>query len=323
MSYLITGGAGFIGSNIAHRLVKNGERVRILDNFSTGKHENLAGIENRIELIEGDIRDFDLVSHAVKDVDFVLHLAALASVQSSINDPITSNDINVTGTLNVLQAARLALVKKFVFSSSSAIYGETSSLPINEWSVAQPLSPYAVGKLIGEYYARVYWEMYRLPTVSLRYFNVYGPNQNPDGNYAAVIPKFISSFLNEQSPVVYGDGLQSRDFIFIEDAVAANILAAADKEMVGTEYNVGSGQRYTLNQLLDELCKITGVDLEANYTPARPGDIRDSYADISKLKTRGFMHQTGFRQGLERTVESFKKQYSSPKMAAKNESLII
>ncbi len=317
MKYLITGGAGFIGSNIANRLVKNGEGVRILDNFSTGKRENLTGIESRIELIEGDIRDYDLVNRAVKGVDYVLHLAALASVPSSIMDPITSNEVNVTGTLNMLQASRLALVKKLVFSSSSAIYGDASALPINEWSAAQPLSPYAVGKLIGEYYARIYWEMYQLPTVSLRYFNVYGPKQNPDGDYAAVIPKFIISLLNNQTPIVYGDGEQSRDFVYIEDAVTANILAATNKEMAGTEFNVGSGNRFTLNQLLEELCKITGVDINANYAPARSGDIRHSYADISKLKTSGFTPDMEFKQGLERTVEFFKNHYASPKLTAK------
>jgi len=317
MKYLITGGAGFIGSNIAHRLVKNGESVRILDNFSTGKHENLTGIEKRIEIIEGDIRDYDLVKQAVKGVDYVLHLAALASVPLSNKDPITSNAVNVTGTLNVFEASRLALVKKLVFSSSSAIYGDASELPINEWSPAHPVSPYAVGKLIGEYYARVYWEMYQLPTVSLRYFNVYGPNQNPEGDYAAVIPKFIISLLHNRPPVVFGDGLQSRDFIYIEDAVTANILAATNEEMVGTEYNVASGNQFTLNQLLEELCKITGVDLNTNYAAGRSGDIRHSYADISKLKTCGFMPRAGFRQGLEKTVEFFKNHYSSPKLTAK------
>ncbi len=317
MKYLITGGAGFIGSNIAHRLVKNGESVRILDNFSTGKHENLTGIENKIEIIEGDIRDYELVNNTLKGVDYVLHLAALASVPSSIKDPITSHEINVTGTLNVLEASRLAQVKKLVFSSSSAIYGDASALPINEWSAAHPLSPYAVGKLTGEYYARNYWEIYQLPTVSLRYFNVYGPKQNPDGDYAAVIPKFIISLLNNQSPVVFGDGEQSRDFIYIEDAVTANLLAAADEEMAGTEYNVGSGQRFTLNQLLEELCKITGVDLSANCAAARIGDIRHSYADIGKLKNRGFIPKADFRHGLERTVEYFKSHYSFPIIAAK------
>ncbi len=310
MKYLITGGAGFIGSNIAHRLVKNGENVRIFDNFSTGRRENLAGIENRIEIIEGDIRDFELVKKAFGDVDYVLHLAAMASVSLSIKDPIATNEVNVTGTLHVLEAARLAKIRKVVFSSSSAVYGDTTELPINETTECRPLSPYAVSKLVGEEYARVYCEMYKLPTVSLRYFNVYGPKQNPSGDYAAVIPKFILSLLNNQAPVVFGDGAQTRDFIHIEDAVTANILAASSDKMVGEEYNVASGSRFTLNQLLGELRQITGVNIDTIYAVPRSGDIRHSYADISKLKARSFEPKVGFRQGLELTVKHFRSHFT-------------
>ncbi len=317
MRYLITGGAGFIGSNIAHALVKNGDRVRILDNFSTGKLSNLAGIESNIEIIDGDIRDLNAVNKAANGVEYVLHLAALASVPLSIKDPGTSHEVNVTGTLNVLQAGRLAKVRKVVFSSSSAVYGDSTELPIREEAERHPLSPYAVGKLNGENYARTFWETYKLPTVSLRYFNVYGPNQNPDGDYAAVIPKFIQFLLCNQSPVVFGDGEQSRDFVYIDDTVTANILAATNEEMVGGEYNVASGNRFTLNQLLEELSKITGTEIDADYVDTRGGDILHSYADISKLKALGFEPKVGFRQGLEQTVKHFKSHFSSPKSATK------
>ncbi len=310
MKYLITGGAGFIGSNIAERLIKNGESVRILDNFSTGRQENLTGIKNRIEIIEGDIRNFELVKNAVMGVDYVLHLAATASVPLSLKDPIVSNEINVSGTLNLLEAARWARVRKFVFSSSSAVYGDTTELPIGESSKCRPLSPYAVSKLVGEQYARVYWEMYKLPTVTLRYFNVYGPKQNPDGDYAAVIPKFILSLLNNQAPIVFGDGEQSRDFVYIDDAVYANILAASSDEMVGTEYNVASGSRHSLNQLLDEIRRISSACFDAEYASGRAGDIRHSYANISKLKASGFEPKVSLGQGLELTLNYLQNQFA-------------
>jgi len=317
MKFLITGGAGFIGSNIAQYLVKTGDKVRILDDFSTGKRENLSGIENKIEIIEGDIRDYDTVAKAVRGVDFVLHLAALPSVARSVKDPITSNEVNVTGTLNVLEASRLAKVKKIVSSSSSSVYGDTAKLPVSEIVEPTPLSPYAVGKLAGEYYARVYWELYKLPTVSLRYFNVFGPCQDPDGDYAAVIPRFILALVNNSRPIVFGDGEQTRDFIYVEDAVQANILAATKDEIVGTEYNVASGRQYSLNQLLENLREVQGNRIQAEYAEPRPGDIRHSFADISKLKAHGYDLKLNFRQGLEKTVEYFTKLHPSSKIVSK------
>lgn len=311
MKYLITGGAGFIGSNIAHFLIKSGERVRILDNFSTGKRENLVGIEDRIELIDGDIRDFELIKRAVRDIDFVLHLAALASVPISVENPVISNEVNVNGTLNVLEASRLAGVRKVVSSSSSAVYGETAALPIPETTEPRPLSPYAVGKLTAEYYTRLYSDLYKLPAVSLRYFNVYGPRQNPDGDYAAVIPKFILSLLSGERPKVFGDGYQSRDFVYVEDAVIANILATNNNDITGTEFNVAHGARFTLNQLLEALGSIIGTKTAAIYTAPRSGDIRHSGADITKLKAYGYQPKTEFYKGLEKTVEHFTKLYFS------------
>ncbi len=311
MKYLVTGGAGFIGSNIVRYLVKKGEEVRVLDNFSTGTWANLAGIESRIEIIEADIRNFDLVKNSVRGVDCALHLAALASVPLSIKSPILSNEVNVAGTLNVLEAARLAQVKKVVFSSSSSIYGEKSKLPVNETAEPAPLSPYAAGKLAGENYARVYWQLFRLPTVSLRYFNVYGPKQNPEGDYAAVIPRFIRALENNERPIVFGNGQQTRDFIHVDDVVQANILAATNDEIVGTEYNVASGRPHSLNQLLANLRESLDSDIQAEYAKPRRGDIQHSWADISKLQAHGYQPQVGFRAGLEQTVEFFQNELAA------------
>jgi UDP-glucose 4-epimerase len=305
MKYLITGGAGFIGSNIAARLVENGEEVRILDNFTTGRKENLAAIEDQIEVIMGNICDFETIFEAAQGIDYVLHLAALPSVPRSVTDPLTSNEVNINGTLFVLEASRRAGVKKVVSSSSSSVYGESEELPKHEKLEPHPLSPYAVTKLTGEHYCRVYWELYKFPTVSLRYFNIFGPNQNPDSEYAAVIPKFISSIMNEQSPVVFGDGEQSRDFTYVDNAVDANLLAATNDKIVGTEYNVACGGQFTLNELLKQLGKIMGQKVKAKYDPPRAGDILHSYADISKLGALGFKPSVNFINGLKKTVEFF------------------
>lgn len=317
MKYLVTGGAGFIGSNIVHQLVKNGDQARILDDFSTGLKGNLVGIENKIEIIEGDIRDYKTVEKAVTKMDYVLHLAALPSVPRSVKDPVTSNEVNVTGTLNILECARKANVKKVVSSSSSSVYGESEELPKNEAMIPAPLSPYAVTKLTGEHYCRVFWELYKLPTVSLRYFNIFGPRQNPDSEYAAVIPKFINALYNGENPVVFGDGKQSRDFTYIDNTVHANLLAATDDNIVGTELNVACGSQFTLNQLLDYLRDIMGSETEAEYTDPRPGDILHSYADIAKFKKLGYSPNVEFRHGLEKTVAYFKQLYSSSKPVTK------
>jgi nucleoside-diphosphate-sugar epimerase len=308
MKYLITGGAGFIGSNIAARLVKMGEQVRILDNFSSGKLENLADFANQIEIIDGDIRDYWTVCEAVSDIDYVLHQAALPSVPRSIANPLTSNEVNINGLLNVLNAARHAGVKKMVYASSSSIYGESEELPKHEGMTPSPLSPYAVTKLTGEYYCKVFSGLYSFPTVALRYFNIFGPRQDPQSQYAAVVPQFVTRLLNDQSPVVYGDGEQSRDFTFVDNCVQANILAATNDQLVGEQYNVACGGQFTLNQLIDKLRKIIGVSTKAEYTPAREGDIKHSFAAVDKLAAAGYAPQVSFDDGLKLTVDFYRQQ---------------
>ena len=310
MKYLITGGAGFIGSNIARQLTDRGEQVRILDDFSSGRRENVADLLDSVEIIEGDIRDYRTVEAAIKGIDYVLHQAALPSVPRSIKDPLTSNAVNIDGTLNVLEAAKNAGVKKLVFASSSSVYGESEELPKHEAMTPSPLSPYAITKVTCEYYCRVFWQLYRFPTVCLRYFNIFGPYQDPGSEYAAVVPKFITRFLKSRVPVVYGDGEQSRDFTYIDNCVQANILAATSDKIVGTHFNVACGGQFTLNDLLDKLRKIIGVDITAQYDPPRQGDIRHSFASIDKLEALGFKPKVGFEEGLRRTVEFFRSQTS-------------
>jgi len=311
MNFLITGGAGFIGSNIAKRLVRDGESVRIIDNFSTGKRNNIDEIKDKIDLIEGDIRDTESVLKAVKDVDFIIHQAALPSVPRSIKDPITANDVNVTGTLNLLNAAKNSKIKRFVYASSSSVYGDTPILPKREDMPPNPQSPYAVTKLTGEYYCSVFYKVYGLPTVSLRYFNVFGPFQDPESQYAAVIPKFINAVLHHNSPVVYGDGEQSRDFTFIDNVVDANILSCRNDKSSGKVLNIACGNRYTLNRLLTEVSYLTGNKANPQFIEPRSGDIRHSQADISSARELiGYRPKIDFREGLKRTVEWFKGQKS-------------
>lgn len=306
MKFLITGGAGFIGSNLSAALVANGDQVRVLDNFSSGNRRNLAGIEDRIELIEGDIRDYWTVLQAVDGVDYVLHQAALPSVPRSVKNPLTSNEVNINGTLHVLEAAKNAGVKKFVMASSSSVYGESEELPKHEGMRPSPLSPYAITKLTCEYYLKVYWELYRFPTVALRYFNIFGPNQDPQSQYAAVIPKFITSLLENEPPTVFGDGEQSRDFTYIDNCVQANILAATNDKIVGDYFNVACGGQFTLNDLLDKLREIIGTDTKANYVDPRPGDIKHSFATIDKLGEFGYDPKVSFEDGLKKTVEFYR-----------------
>ena len=310
MKYLVTGGAGFIGSNIARQLVSQGDTVRILDNFSSGRRSNLAGISSNIELIEGDIRDLPTVTQAVEGMNYVLHQAALPSVPRSIDDPVTSNAVNIDGTLNVLEASKRAGVKKFVIASSSSVYGESEELPKHEAMRPSPLSPYAVTKLTCEYYCLNYWRLYKFPTVCLRYFNIFGPYQDPASQYAAVVPKFITAFLEGARPTVFGDGEQSRDFTYIDNCVQANLLAATNDDIVGDVFNVACAGQFTLNQLLDALRKIMGVDIEATYDAPQPGDIKHSFADVSKLMKFGYNPKVGFDQGLEQTVEFFRSLQS-------------
>lgn len=302
--YLVTGGAGFIGSNIVRRLVADGEKVRVLDDFSTGKRENLAGVDG-VEVVEGSLTDSAAVREALIGVDYVLHQGAIPSVPRSIAEPLKSHEANLTGTLCLLEAARDAGVKRLVYAASSSAYGDTEVLPKEEMMKPKPLSPYAVNKLACEYYAAVYAAVYGLQTVCLRYFNIFGPRQDPASEYAAVIPKFIKLMLKGERPVIYGDGEQSRDFTYIDNAVEANLLACkSEKVGQGEIINVACGERFSLNDLVAELNEIFGTRLEPLYSEARPGDVKHSLAAIERARDLlGYQVKVGFREGLERTVE--------------------
>jgi UDP-glucose 4-epimerase len=311
-NYLVTGGAGFIGSNIVKALLNRGDTVRVLDNFSTGKPENLDFAEvvpdrvSNLETVEGDITDLDTCSRALDGVEYVLHQAAIPSVPRSIAQPRESNRANVDGTLNLLVAARDAGVKRVVFASSSAVYGDSPGFPRKETIIPRPLSPYAVQKLTAEHYLRIFHDLYGLETVSLRYFNVFGPNQDPDSEYAAVIPRFIKAFLTGTSPTVFGDGEQSRDFTYVDNVVYGNLLAVEAKDAPGKVINLACGGQLTLNQLLVHLKQITGSDAEAVYTDPRPGDVRHSWADISvSEQVLDYKTQVALEEGLGKTVDYF------------------
>ena len=307
--FLITGGAGFIGSNIAETLVKQRQQVRILDNFSTGRKENIAAIRGKVELVKGDFRDAKTVSRAVKGVDYVLHQAALPSVARSVNDPLTSNSVNVEGTLNVLLAARDHKVKRVVYAASSSAYGDTPTLPKIETMASNPQSPYATTKLTGELYCRNFYRIFGLETVCLRYFNVFGPKQDPTSFYSAVIPRFIAALQHGDSLMVYGDGEQSRDFTYIDNVVSANLLACKAPKAAGEVFNIACGRRYTVNQLAEKIADILKRDLEIEYTHARPGDVKHSLAAIKKAqKVLGYKVKVNFDQGLVKTVNWFLKK---------------
>ncbi len=310
--YLVTGGAGFIGSHLAEHLLRDGHHVRILDNLSTGKMANVEAIRaaghDRLEWIEGDIRDIETCRRACDGTDFVLHEAALGSVPRSIENPGLTIANNVLGTVNVFQAAREKGVRRVVWASSSSVYGNTARLPKHEDMVPAPLSPYAAGKLAGEELARVFARTMGLPTVSLRYFNVFGPRQDAMGQYAAVIPRFIGALMEGKRPVVYGDGGQSRDFTFVDNVVQANLAACTRGDGAGEVMNIACGDRYSLNQLLQALERILGVKANPEYLPARAGDVRDSQASIERAtRILGFKPTVGFEAGLARTVESFSR----------------
>jgi UDP-glucose 4-epimerase len=301
--YLITGGAGFIGSHIARTLVASGARVRVLDNFSGGRLQNLAPILDEIELITGDIRDMNVVAAAVRGVDVVFHEAAEPSVPRSIADPAATMDINVSGTLNVLTAARDADVRRFVLASTCAIYGDSPVSPKREALAPSPLSPYAISKLTGEQLCAAFTQLYGFEAVALRYFNVFGPRQDPTSAYAAVVPKFLASLQAGVSPVIFGDGEQSRDFVAVSDVVRANLLAASVPGVAGQVFNVASGRSTTVNHVLGTLQRLTGIDVPARYEPARPGDIRDSLADTTTARERlGFVAETSFEDGVAAIV---------------------
>jgi len=303
-NYLVTGGAGFIGSHIVDRLVADGHQVRVLDNFATGKRENIQHNLDKIELIEGSITDLATVQSAVDGMDFVLHQAALPSVPRSVRDPIASNQANIDGTLNILVASRDAGVKRVVYASSSSVYGDTPTLPKHEDMPPNPLSPYALTKLAGEYYCRIFYRIYGLEAISLRYFNVFGPRQDPTSQYAAVIPKFVQMIRAGESPTIYGDGLQTRDFTYVRNNVEANLLACAAPGIGGEVFNIACGEKFSLLDLVQVINKNLGTSVEPKFEEARAGDVKHSLADIGKAqKAMGFAPLVGFGEGLKKVIE--------------------
>ena len=303
--YLVTGAAGFIGSNIVEELVGRGADVRALDNLSTGKASNLAPFMDRIEFVEGDLNDTKLLSKVIRGVDFVLHQAALPSVPRSLADPLKSHEANATGTLNLLIAARDEGVKRLVYASSSSVYGNSLMLPKREDMPTQPLSPYAVNKLAAEQYCRVFARVFGLPAVALRYFNVFGPRQDPGSQYAAVIPAFISSVLRDESPTIYGDGTQTRDFTYVQNVVQANLLACETDKADGEALNFACGERTSLLGLLGEINRLLGTNVEPIFEPGRAGDVKDSLADVSRARDLiGYTPVASFSDGLAATVRS-------------------
>ncbi|MBN2458140.1 SDR family oxidoreductase [Candidatus Woesearchaeota archaeon] len=310
-SFLVTGGAGFIGSNICEELIRRGHKVRVIDDLSTGNIDNIKGILSKIEFINDSICNADAIKKACCGMDFVLHQAAIPSVPRSVKDPLTSNHVNIDGTLNVLLAARDSGVRKVVFAASSSAYGESESLPKKEEMKPMPLSPYAISKLAGEHYCKVFCDLYGIETVSLRYFNVFGPKQDPASEYAAVVPKFISSILAGRQPLIYGDGLQTRDFTFIKNVVEANILCT-ERKLHGEVLNIATGSRITLIRLVEMLNSIIGSDIEPELGDEREGDIRHSLADISLAeKVIGYRPKICVEEGLKETVRWFKNKKSS------------
>ncbi len=313
MRYLVTGGAGFIGSNTVDELVRRGHSVVVLDDLSAGKEENLAEIRNKITFLKGSITDIETLQKACHQADFVIHLAARTSVPRSVKDPIETNRINVDGTLNVLVAARDNKVKRVVFAASSSAYGETPTLPKTESMQPQPISPYGVSKFVGELYAQTFGRCYGLETVCLRYFNIFGPRQDPDSPYSGVLSRFATAFLDGTQPTVFGDGNQTRDFTFVENAVQANLLACEAAGAAGTVFNVGTSHAISLNQVLELLCRISGKTLQAIYEPPREGDIRDSLADISRAReVLSYEPTVFFEEGLQRTFEWYRTNHAKP-----------
>jgi len=309
--YLVTGGAGFIGSHIVDALLEQDHQVRVLDNLATGKRENLAHVHGRIEFIEGDIRDRTTCGQVCAGVDYVLHQAALGSVPRSLADPLTSHEVNVTGTLNMLHAAHEAGVRRFVYASSSSVYGDHPVLPKVEENIGQPLSPYAATKAADEMYAKIFGRCYGLETIGLRYFNVFGPRQDPFSAYAAVIPLFVKALLNGESPTINGDGEQTRDFTYVANAVDANLRACtAAAEAVGEVFNVACGARASLNQLYAALQRLLGRDIAPVYGSPRAGDVRDSLANIDKARRLlGYQGAIQLEEGLALALDWYRQSF--------------
>ena len=309
--FLITGGAGFIGSHLVEHLVNAGAQVRVLDNFSTGRRENLAPFGDAVDLIEGSVTDSETCRTACAGVDFVLHQAALPSVQRSVADPIHTHAVSASGTLKMLLGARDAGVKRFVYAASSSAYGDTPVLPKAEEMPTNPRSPYAAAKLMGEHYTRLFPHVYDLETVVLRYFNIFGPRQDPTSQYSAVIPLFITQALEGQPPTIDGDGEQTRDFTYVENVVNANLLACTSEGpgVVGDVFNVGCGDRISVNTLWKEIREATGADVESVYGPPRPGDVKDSLASVAKIREGlGYEVKVPLAEGLRSAVDHFRNQ---------------
>jgi len=306
MNCLVTGGAGFIGSHVVRALVERGDRVRVVDDFSSGKRDNLTEVLSDIELIEGDIRDMDVTADAARGVDAVFHLAAVPSVPRSVQEPRLTHEVNVDGIFNMLMAARDANVSRFIFSSSSSIYGDTETLPKIEDMVPMPKSPYALQKLIGEQYCRIFSEIYGMSTICLRYFNIFGPRQDPESEYSAVIPKFITNMIHDRPPTIYGDGTQTRDFTYVSNAVSANLLAAEKDSFKGEVVNISTGVRLDLNSLAKKVGEIVKCDQDPIYEASRPGDVMHSLGEIKKAKDLlGYRVVMPLDQGLIATYEAF------------------
>jgi len=306
---LVTGGGGFIGSHLVSRLAAEGYEVRVLDNFATGRRENLAGLGSEVELVEGDLQSYERVHTAVRECEVVFHQGALPSVPRSVGDPLTTNAVNVIGTLNVLLASRDSGVRRIVFASSSSVYGATPELPKREDLPVAPISPYAVTKLAGESYCRSFSEVYGLETVTLRYFNVFGPRQDPLSQYAAVIPRFIAAGLSGVEMTIYGDGEQSRDFTYIDNVIEANILAMRSASAAGQVFNAACGERITVNRLVEELGAILGTEVAARHVAPRAGEVQHSLADLSRAAEQlGYKPTVPFAEGLARAVAYFREQ---------------
>ena len=319
MRYVVTGGAGFIGSNTVDELVRRGESVVVLDDLSAGKEDNLADVRNKISFIKGSINDLEAVRRAMREADYVLHLAARTSVPRSVKDPLETNKVNIEGTLNVLVAARDAKVKRVVLAASSSAYGETPTLPKVETMQPEPISPYGVTKYVCELYAQMFGKVYGLQNVCLRYFNVFGPRQDPGSPYSGVLAKFCTAFLEKAEPVVFGDGEQTRDFTYIDNVVQANLLACEAPAASGKVINIGTGARISLNETLQVLREISGNDLQAKYDSPRDGDIRDSQADVTlSRELLKYEPTVDFAAGMRRTFEWYKE--SEAKAAANRRS---